>query len=158
MDTPAEVTRKKDPPAGLPSRKRLWLAALGLALVTFLLFSPLLGAHFVGYDDNMVVTRNPLVQKGLTWEGVSYYWSHMAGGFYAPLTYLSHMLDCQLFGLWAGGHHLTNILLHIATTLLLLLFLVRVTEAPWRSLFVAALFALHPLHVSPPSTWAFPVT
>ncbi len=128
-------------------RHSLLLASLALALVTFLLFSPLLEAHFVGYDDNMVVTRNPLVQKGLTWEGVRYYWSHMAGGFYAPLTYLSHMLDCQLFGLWAGGHHLTNILLHIATTLLLLLFLVRVTEAPWRSLFVAALFALHPLHV-----------
>ncbi|MGA9752796.1 MAG: tetratricopeptide repeat protein [Acidobacteriota bacterium] len=128
-------------------RHSLLLASLALALVTFLLFCPLLGAHFVGYDDNMVVTRNPLVQKGLTWEGVRYYWTHMAGGFYAPLTYLSHMLDCQLFGLWAGGHHLTNILLHIASTLLLLLFLVRVTEAPWRSLFVAALFALHPLHV-----------
>ncbi|MGC8724296.1 MAG: tetratricopeptide repeat protein [Acidobacteriota bacterium] len=147
MDTPAEVTRKQGPPTGLPSKKRLWLAAVGLALVTFALFSPLLGAHFVGYDDNMVVTRNPLVQKGLTWEGVRYYWSHMAGGFYAPLTYLSHMLDCQLFGLWAGGHHLTNILLHVAATLLLLLFLVRATGAPWRSLFVAALFALHPLHV-----------
>jgi len=130
------------------TRQRAYLlAALALALVTFLLFCPLLRAHFVGYDDNMVVTRNPLVQKGLTWEGLRYYWSHMAGGFYAPLTYLSHMLDCQLFGLWAGGHHLTNILLHIASTLLLLLFLVRVTEAPWRSLFVAALFALHPLHV-----------
>ncbi len=129
------------------ARRRWLLGSIVLALVTFALFSPLLGAHFVGYDDNMVVTRNPLVQKGLTWEGVRYYWSHMAGGFYAPLTYLSHMLDCQLFGLWAGGHHLTNILLHIASTLLLLLFLVRVTEAPWRSLFVAALFALHPLHV-----------
>ena len=134
-----------EPPA--VRRRAFLLAALALAVVTFALYSPLLTAHFVDYDDNTVVTRNALVQKGLTWEGVRYGWTHMAGGFYAPLTYLSHMLDCQLFGLWAGGHHLTNILLHIATTLLLLLFLVRATGAKWRSLLVAALFAIHPLHV-----------
>ena len=71
----------------------------------------------------------------------------MGGGLYAPLTWLSHMVDCQVFGMWAGGHHLTNILIHITSTLLLLLFLIRVTGARWRSLLVAALFALHPLHV-----------
>ncbi len=147
MDTPAEVTREKDPPADLPSRKRLWLAALGLALVTFALFSPLLGAHFINYDDQGYVTDNPHVLHGLTWADVHWAWTHLYFGFYYPLTLMSHQLDCQLYGLWAGGHHLTNLLFHIGSALLLFAFFWKTTRAFWRSLAVALLFAIHPLHV-----------
>ncbi len=147
MDTPAEVTRENGPPAGLPSRKRLWLAALALALVTFALFSPLLGAHFINYDDQGYVTDNPHVLHGLTWADVHWAWTHLYFGFYYPLTLMSHQLDCQLYGLWAGGHHLTNLLFHIGSALLLFAFFWKTTRAFWRSLAVALLFAIHPLHV-----------
>jgi len=147
MDTPAEVTRKKGPPAGLPSKKRLWLAAIGLALVTFALFSPLLGAHFINYDDQGYVTGNTHVLGGLTWSAIRWAWTHFYFGFYYPLTLMSHQLDCQLYGLWAGGHHLTNLLFHIGSALLLFAFFWKATRAYWRSLAVALLFAIHPLHV-----------
>ncbi|MGA9752797.1 MAG: tetratricopeptide repeat protein [Acidobacteriota bacterium] len=147
MDTPAEVTRENGPPAGLPSKKRLWLAALALALVTFALFSPLLSAHFINYDDQGYVTDNPHVLGGLTWSGIRWAWSHFYFGSYYPLTLMSHMLDCDLYGLWAGGHHLTNLLFHIGSTLLLFAFLWKTTRAFWRSLVVALLFAIHPLHM-----------
>ncbi len=147
MDTPAEVTKEKGPPAGQPSSKRLWLAALALALVTFALFSPLLGAHFINYDDQGYVTENAHVLGGLTWSNIRWAWTHAYFGSYYPLTLMSHMLDCQLFGLWAGGHHLTNLLFHIGSALLLFAFLWKTTRAYWRSLAVALLFAIHPLHV-----------
>ncbi len=128
-------------------RLRMLLACLFLAAVTFVAFSPLLKASFVDYDDQKYVTGSARVQAGLTWDNVAWAFTNVDFGFYYPLTWLSHMLDCQLYGLHAWGHHLTSMLIHIANALLLLIFLRRVTGAFWRSLAVAALFALHPEHV-----------
>jgi tetratricopeptide (TPR) repeat protein len=127
--------------------RKILLSTVLLTALTFAAFSPLLNASFVDYDDQIYVTNNARIQAGITWPNVAWAFSTMDFGFYYPLTWMSHMLDCQLYGLHAWGHHLTSILIHIASTLLLLLFLWRATGAYWRSLAVAALFALHPLHV-----------
>jgi tetratricopeptide (TPR) repeat protein len=105
------------------------------------------GFAFVSIDDGAYVTENPHVREGLSREGVS--WAFRAGrsGHWHPTTWLSHMLDVELFGLWAGGHHLMNLLIHLANTLVLLGLLERMTGSFWRSLTVAALFAFHPAHV-----------
>ena len=118
----------------------------GLALVTLALYLPVMGHSFVDYDDQQYVTDNPRVQAGLTWKGLVWAFGFYAGNWH-PLAWLSHMLDCQLYAANAGGHHLTNVLLHIASTLLLFSVLNRMTAALWRSAAVAALFAWHPLHV-----------
>src|SRR5262249_34923758 len=100
----------------------------------------------VDYDDALYVTDNPEVQRGLTLDGVRYALGAAAANWH-PLTILSHMLDCELFGLNAGGHHLTSLALHVVDAELLLLVLAGMTGALWPSAWVAALFALHPLHV-----------
>jgi tetratricopeptide (TPR) repeat protein len=102
---------------------------------------------FINLDDNLYITENPHVQAGLTIENLKWAFTTTHAPYWHPLTWLSHMLDVQLFGLKAGGHHLTNLFFHIVNTLLLFLILRRMTRAHWRSAFVAALFALHPLHV-----------
>ncbi|MEJ2092421.1 MAG: tetratricopeptide repeat protein [Syntrophobacterales bacterium] len=102
---------------------------------------------YITFDDNMYVYENPQVLNGLTWTGVKWAFTTQHAGNWHPLTWLSHMLDSQIFGAWAGGPHLTNLLFHLASTLLLFLFWARVTQALWPSALVAALFALHPLHV-----------
>ena len=130
------------------SRKRLvLLLCVVLALWTFLVFSRLLQAGFINYDDPVYVTENLRVQAGVTWQNMRWAFSTLYFGFYYPLTWLSHMLDCDLYGLWAGGHHLTSVLLHAGSAVVLLVVLFRMTGALWRSAFVAALFAVHPLHV-----------
>jgi protein O-mannosyl-transferase len=103
--------------------------------------------QFVNYDDSDFVTGNTYVQAGLTEEGFKWVWHSEVARNWHPVTMLTHMLDCQLFGLNARRHHLVNLLLHIANTLLLFQVLKLMTGALWRSAFVAALFALHPLHV-----------
>jgi tetratricopeptide (TPR) repeat protein len=118
----------------------------GLALVTFCLYLPALQHSFVNYDDQQYVTDNPRVQAGLTWQGLNWAFGFYAGNWH-PLAWLSHMLDCQLYDARASGHHLTSVLLHIGSSLLLFAALNRMTGAPWRSAAVAALFAWHPLHV-----------
>ena len=106
------------------------------------------GRHkFINYDDQDYLTNNPEVQAGLTSKGVVWAFTTDYAGNWHPLTWLSHMLDCQLYGMNAGGHHITNLVLHIANTLLLFLVLQRMTGAIGRSGVVAALFALHPIHV-----------
>jgi len=108
---------------------------------------PVLHYGFVVVDDRTYVIDNPHVRGGLTLRDLAWaFTAHYAANWH-PVTWLSHMLDCQLFGLNAGPHHLVNVLLHIASTLLLFTVLRKMTNAPWRSGFVAALFALHPLHV-----------
>ncbi len=118
-----------------------------LALSTLAIYWPVTGHQFISYDDREYVTDNDHVQAGLT--SKSLYWSfttpHAAN--WHPLTWLSHILDVHLHGTDAGGHHLTSLLLHVANTVLLLCVLCRMTGARWSSSFVAALFALHPLHV-----------
>jgi protein O-mannosyl-transferase len=122
------------------------LICLGLGLLTLLLYLPSLRQDFLPYDDQQYVTENLQVQAGVTWRGLVWAFGYHAGNWH-PLTWLSHMLDCQLYGLKPAGHHLTNVLLHVANTLLLFLLLNRMTRAAGRSAAVAALFAWHPLHV-----------
>ena len=119
--------------------------ALGVAVLA--IYGQTLGFEFVNFDDPQFVTGNPNVMGGLTFNGVV--WAFGAGrmGSWHPLTWLSHMLDAQLFGTNAGGHHATNVLLHALNTLLLFGVFRSATGAVWRSALVAALFALHPLHV-----------
>ena len=103
--------------------------------------------RFVNCDDPDYVTKNPLVLAGLTWKGsVRALTSGFAGNWF-PLTWLSHMTDVRLFGLDSGAHHITSVLLHLASSALLFTALRRMTGARWQSAFVALVFALHPLHV-----------
>ena len=103
---------------------------------------------FVNYDDDKYVTENRHIQGSFTLEKIAWAFTAKHVGNWHPLTWLSHMLDYQLFGLNPGRHHLTNLCLHLANTLLVFFFFRKMTGAPWQSGFVAALFALHPLHVS----------
>jgi len=118
-----------------------------LCLLLILAYLPVLGSGFVNYDDPFYVTANEQVKGGLSLDGIR--WAFTTFHFYNwhPLTWLSHMLDVQLFGLNPLGHHLTNLLLHLANTLLLFVLLKRATGFATRSACVALLFALHPLHV-----------
>ena len=121
--------------------------ALLLALSTIVAFWPVTGSEFVAFDDDDYITKNPIVLQGLTWEGVRWAFTATHAHNWHPLTWLSHMMDASLLGSYAPGHHAVNLLFHAINTLLLFLILVRMTGAPWRSAFAAALFGLHPLHV-----------
>ena len=123
------------------------LVCLGLVAVTWAVFGQTLTHDFVNFDDHVYVYENPLVVRGLSAETVIGAFTHTHARNWHPLTTLSHMLDCQLYGLNAGGHHLTNVILHTISVLLLFLVLKQMTGALWQSAFVAALFAIHPLHV-----------
>jgi Flp pilus assembly protein TadD len=120
---------------------------LFLATATIVTFWQVRDHGFVDYDDFQYVVENPHVQSGLTWEGVIWAFTTTYMSNWHPLTWLSHMTDCQIYGMNAGGHHFTNLLFHVANTLFLFIALKRMTKALWRSAFVAAVFALHPLHV-----------
>jgi protein O-mannosyl-transferase len=123
------------------------LVCLGLVAVTWAVFGQTLGHDFVNFDDHVYVYENPLVIGGLSIEGIIGAFTHTHARNWHPLTTLSHMLDCQLYGVNAGGHHLTNVILHTISVLLLFLLLKQMTGAFWQSAFVAGLFAVHPLHV-----------
>ncbi len=122
---------------------------VGLALVaaTAVFFAPLLSNGFVSLDDPAYLVENPFVNRGLSLDGVRWAFTTTRGGSWHPLTWLSHMLDVELFGLRPAGHHLAALGLHAANVLLLLAALHLLTGALWPSAAVAALFALHPLHV-----------
>ena len=122
------------------------LGALMVVLI-WVVFGQTLKHQFINYDDDVYVYENPVVIHGLTWSGVKWAFTHTVSANWHPVTMMSHMLDCQLYGLWAGGHHLTNVFLHILTAVLLFLVLVEMTGASWRSAFVATVFAIHPLRV-----------
>jgi len=118
-----------------------------LLALTLVIYWPVLSHEFVNIDDNLYVTENRHVQGGLTWSGASRAFTSTTANNWHPLTMLSHMLDCHLYGLNPRGHHLSNLLLHTANTLFLCLALCRMTGCVWRSAFVAAAFSLHPTHV-----------
>ena len=118
-----------------------------LAVLTWLVFGQTLHHEFVNYDDGEYVVKNAQVARGLTLEGIVWAFTHVHSSNWHPLTWISHMVDCQIYGLNPGGHHLTNVLLHAGTSILLFLALRQMTGTFWRSAFVAAVFALHPLHV-----------
>ncbi len=126
--------------------RRLLFAGV-LALATLILYQPVLHYQFLNYDDNEYVTENSHVQAGLTWGNVGWAFTTFHASNWHPLTWISHMADYQLFGPHAGGHHYSNVLFHAANAVLLFLLLERATQAFWRSLIVAGLFALHPLNV-----------
>jgi protein O-mannosyl-transferase len=128
-------------------RRRIVIACLFLVVATLATYSDLKNHQFINYDDNTYVTVNPPVQAGLTLKGLSWAFTTMHGSNWHPLTWLSHMLDVQLFGLNPTGHHLTNLVFHIANALLLFLWLLYLTRTLGCSFLVAALFALHPMHV-----------
>ena len=129
------------------SRCPMWLIAVLLLLVTIALYWPATRCDFVNYDDQEYVTANPHVQHGLRWEAVKWVFCNPVVCNWHPLTLLSHMLDCQLFGLKPWGHHLTSVLLHAVNTALVFVLLCSLTGAFWRSVLVAPLFGLHPGHV-----------
>ncbi len=139
--------------SGEPTAPRLWserpaartIAVLFLIAATLALYWPVSGYDFVNFDDPQYL--NPHVQIGLTLDGVKWAFTQTEAANWHPLTWLSHMLDAQIFGPKAGGHHLTSLLLHIANSCLLLLLVLRLTRSLPRSFVVAAFFAWHPLHV-----------
>ena len=118
-----------------------------LALIVWLVFGQTLRHEFVNYDDQNYVYQNTEITSGLTVAGIAWAFTHVHAQNWHPLTTISHMLDYQLYGLKAGGHHFTNVLLHSIAVMLLFLLLRQMTGALWRSAFVAAVFAIHPLRV-----------
>ncbi len=121
--------------------------------ITWAVFGQTLRYGFVNYDDPFYVSENRQIQAGLSWQNIGWAFTHVHSHNWHPLTTISHMFDCQVFGLKPGAHHLVNVLLHSASVLLLFLLLEQITACPgrtgtiWRSAFVAAVFAVHPLHV-----------
>ena len=123
------------------------LILLGLAVVTFGIYAQVIGHQFIALDDASYIKENPMVNRGVTLAGLAWAFTTFYAANWHPLTWIAHMIDSQLFGMNAGGHLLVNALIHVANTLLLFWFLLRTTRARWPSALVAALFALHPLHV-----------
>jgi len=136
-----------------PAQPDAWTRYAPLAVCVFLamavavVFGQTVDCDFVNYDDRPYVTENPDVRRGLTWDGIGWAMTARYASNWHPLTWLSHIADCQFYGLNAGGHHLTSVLLHAATAILLFLILRRMTGGLWPSAFVATVFAIHPLRV-----------
>ena len=118
-----------------------------LAVVTWVVFAQTVRYDFVNYDDPQYVYQNTKIASGISLFNAAWAFTHIHSGNWHPLTTITHMLDCQLYGLKAGWHHFTNVLLHALAVVLLFVALRRMTGAVWRSAFVAAVFAVHPLHV-----------
>ncbi len=131
----------------IPKKYQALCIYLLLALVTIAVFWQVGSCDFISYDDLDYVRNNEHVRTGLTGENIIWAFTKSHASNWHPVTWVSHMLDCQLFGMDPGGHHLTNLFLHVANTLLLFAVLKRMTGAVWRSVFVAAAFAIHPLHI-----------
>jgi tetratricopeptide (TPR) repeat protein len=115
--------------------------------ITSALYWPVRNFEFILYDDGQYVFENPHVASGLSWKNLAWAVTRFHSGNWHPVTWISHMVDVQLFGMRPGLHHLTNVLLHSANTILLFLLLKAITGALWRSTIIAGLFALHPAHV-----------
>jgi len=133
-----------------PRRKDDWAVAFVAAALSGLVlavFWQTTHFAFVNLDDQTYVTSNPVVLRGLTWDGLAWAFRSFHGSNWHPLTWLSHMLDVELFGLDAGRHHLVSVLIHAIDSVLLFAWLRLATGSLWRSAMVGALFAVHPLHV-----------
>ena len=130
----------------LKNKQIIWLYPI-LILFTVIAYWGVQDNEFLGYDDNLYVTDNPHVTEGFTLQNIGWAFTASHASNWHPLTWISHMLDCQLFGTNATWHHLHNLLLHLMNVLLLFELMQRMTGAIWRSAFVALAFALHPMHV-----------
>lgn len=133
--------------ASEPGNKRRLFFGLLLVVLTLAFYNPVAHNGFVFFDDSPYILKNPQIQNGLTWETVKWASSTFYSANWHPLTWLSHALDLQLFGLNPGGHHYVSLLFHAANVVLLFLLLENATRLSWPSLIVAALFAVHPLNV-----------
>jgi protein O-mannosyl-transferase len=127
--------------------RMLLLICAGLVLATVIAYEPVRHNELVNYDDRTYITENPNITAGITLHSIIWAFTSSYSANWHPLTWLSHMMDYQLYGLKPLGHHVTNLIIHIANTLLLFLILKQMTAAMWKSAFVAAAFALHPVHV-----------
>jgi protein O-mannosyl-transferase len=134
-------------PTGVRNRGITIFIYLLLAGISLAVFGQTIRHDFVNFDDHLYVYNTPAIQAGVTLKAVALAFISPHAGNWHPLTTISHMLDCQLYGLNAGGHHATNIILHTIAVLLLFALLRQMTGAVWKSAIVAALFAIHPLHV-----------
>jgi len=137
-------------PAGAENSGRMRtvvLLCMALFVITLAVYIPVGNHEFINYDDDFYVVANPHVASGITGKNIAWAFTTMHQSNWHPITWLSHMADAQFYGMAPRGHHLTNVFIHAASTLLLFLLLLRITGAVWQSSFVAALFALHPLHV-----------
>ncbi len=131
----------------ISAEKRVVIFCLLLIAITLAFYNPLVLNHFTQFDDDAYILKNPQIQSGLTWATVKWSFTTFHAGNWHPLAWLSHALDYQIFHLNPVGHHYVNLLLHAANAVLLFLLLWRATGFAWSSLFVAALFALHPMNV-----------
>ncbi|MBF0488329.1 MAG: tetratricopeptide repeat protein [Nitrospirae bacterium] len=127
--------------------KRLILISILLACLSCLVYIPALNNDFVSYDDNIYITENYRVKDGFTADGLKWAFTESYDSNWIPLTWCTHMLDVELYGMNPAGHHLTNILIHALSTAFLFLFLCRATNSPFASALAAALFGIHPLNV-----------
>ena len=157
MNLAVQPRKKADPDAVMASsstsvarniqrmnKRMIWIYFL-LAIITWSVFGQTIDHNFVEYDDPGYVYQNPDITAGITAHGLAAAFTQTHARNWHPLTTISHMLDCQVFGLNPAGHHLVNVLLHATATLLLFSLLNRMTGATWPSAFVAVLFAIHPL-------------
>lgn len=153
MSKPARIDPAEQPsgeqvfPVWQRPQDRSVTICLLLTLAIVFAFWPVFHAGFINYDDNDYVFENPFIENGLTWKSVQWAFTSNHASNWHPLTWISHMLDVQLFGKGATGPHCVNLLLHTINSILLFLLLKRLTASHWKSLVVAALFALHPTHV-----------
>ncbi len=136
-----------DPGVLVRYQSRSWILALALVVATIALYAPVRQHPFVNYDDDAYVTENAHVQSGLNWDTIKWAFTTYEFVNWHPLTWISHALDYQMFQLDPGGHHETNVVLHVVNVLLLFWVLLRATGSPGLSLMVAALFAWHPVNV-----------
>ena len=141
-----KVKQANRPPRKEPGWQTVCVCVF-LALAVWAVFGQTAGFGFVNLDDNLYVYENPKLASGLSLDGIAYTFSHAECFLYHPLTMISLELDYQFHGLHAGGYHLTNVRIHTASVILLFLILRQMTGALWRSAFVAAVFAIHPLRV-----------
>src|SRR5438034_5100092 len=132
---------------GVRSRRTTIVVYLFLVAISLAVFGQTIRYDFVNFDDDLYVYNAPAIQAGLTVKGLALAFTSPHARNWHPLTTISHMLDCQLYGLKAGGHHATNVVLHTIAVLLLFRVLRQMTVAVWKSATVAALFAVHPLQV-----------
>jgi protein O-mannosyl-transferase len=144
---PAQARPGADRPARTDFNRILIAVCILLVLATVFVYGQTFRYGFIAYDDDQYVYENPIVKAGLTSSGVAWALRTFYYANWHPLTWISYLLDAQLFGMNAGAFHLVNVLFHAASTVLLFLALFRMTRQPWRCAVVAGVFALHPLHV-----------
>jgi protein O-mannosyl-transferase len=147
INRPSKRSRRPGPAKRLRFTAGCLYASLALFTITWIIFGQTAQHDFVNFDDDLYVYNNPLVARGLSFDGVSSAFTQGHARNWHPLTTITHMLDCQLYGLRPGGHHLSNVLFHAIAVVLLFVALREITGALWRSALVACLFAIHPLHV-----------